>query len=211
MSKTICVIGASAGVGLHCVRVALTRGHRVVTLSRSVDSLPDDPALTRIQGSATNVETLRRAVAGADAVLVCLGTGMSTKATTLYSDFGRALGEIETELADTPLIVLTGFGAGESGQYHGLLMGLLFRFVLKEVYVDKTRLEQKVEASRLDWMLVRPGRLTDGASSGPARVQVDYRRGMKVGSIPRQTLAEFMVDQAEAPAYLKRRPALSAR
>lgn len=211
MGKNICVIGASAGVGLQCVRVALSRGHRVVTLSRRVDSLPDDPALKCIQGSATKVDDLRRAVAGADAVLVCLGTGMSAKATTLYSDFGRALREIETELGDTPVIVLTGFGAGESGSYHSLLMGLLFRFVLKDVYIDKTRLEQMVEASPLNWMLVRPGLLTNGPSTGPARVQVDYRLGMKVGSIPRQTVAEFMVGQAEAPSYLRQRPALSAR
>lgn len=211
MDKQICVIGASAGVGLQCVHTALARGHRVVTLSRRVDSLPENPGLTRIQGSATQVADLRRAVKGADAVLVCLGTGMSAKATTLYSDFGRVLGEIEDELGTTPVIILTGFGAGESGQYHSLLMGLLFRFVLKEVYIDKTRLEQIVEKSRLNWMLVRPGLLTNRPSTGPARIQLDYRQGMQVGSIPRQTVAKFMIDQAETPLYLHQRPALSER
>ena len=59
-------------------------------------------------------------------------------------------------------------------------------------------------------MLVRPGRLTNGPSKGPAKVQVDYRPGMKVGSIPRRTVAEFIVTQAEAPTYLLQKPALSA-
>lgn len=211
MGMRICIIGASAGVGLQCVYVALERGHRVITLSRSLATLPDHQALTRIQGDATKSDDLCRAVADADAILVCLGTGLSTRPTSLYSDFGRALSIIEPEIRQTPVLVLTGFGADESGQYHGLLMGLMFRFILKDVYADKTRLEQMITASRLNWMLIRPGRLTNGRSTGPARVQVDYHRGMKVGSIPRRTVAEFMVTQAEAPTYLLQKPALSAR
>jgi hypothetical protein len=100
---------------------------------------------------------------------------------------------------------------GGKGQYHGLMMGLVFQFILKDVYADKTRLEQMITASSLNWMLVRPGRLTNGPSTGPAKVQADYRPGMKVGSIPRRTVAEFMVTQAEAPTCLLQKPALSAR
>lgn len=210
MVKRLSIIGASAGVGRQCVQVALERGHHVLTLSRTLDALPEHAAITRIQGSVTRPDDLRRAVANAEAILVCLGTGTSTQPTTLYSDFGRALLEIRTEVGDTPVLILTGFGASESGDYHGPLMGLLFRFVLKDVYADKTRLEQMIERSCLNWMFIRPGLLTNGPS-GPIKVQVEYRKGLRVGRIPRRSVAEFMVNQAEAPTYMRQKPALSAR
>jgi len=68
-----------------------------------------------------------------------------------------------------------------------------------------------IEGSSLNWMLVRPGLLTNGDAPRPARVQVDYRRGMKVGSVSRLAVARFMVEQAEQPGFLQRKPALSAR
>ena len=212
MSKRLAIIGASAGVGLECVRVALERGHHVTTLSRSPVPVPEHVALTRVQGSATLAADLRRALAGADAVLVCLGVGRKLSSlgpTALFSDFGRELLRMQGELGETPVLVLSGFGAGES--YLPPVASLMFKLVLARVYRDKTALEQQIEASRLRWVLVRPGVLTDGPSTRPARAQTDYLPGMKVGSISRRTVAEFMVEQAEQPGMIGLKPALSAR
>lgn len=85
MSKTIGIIGASAGVGAQCVRIALERGHRVRSLSRRVDVLPDHPMLRVVQGSATDVHDLRLVIQDADAVVVTLGTGMDRKPATTPS------------------------------------------------------------------------------------------------------------------------------
>ncbi len=209
--KHLAIIGASAGVGLECVQVALARGHRVTVLSRSPVPAPDHPSLTRVKGSATHVDDLRRALAGVDAVLVCLGVGKKLGATTLFSDFGRALLQLQDELGQTPVLVLSGFGAGDSAAYQGPVASMLFKVFLGRVYEDKTALERQVEGSRLHWILVRPGVLTNGPSTHPARAQVDYRQGMKVGSISRRTVADFMVTQAEQPTMIGQKPALSAR
>ena len=211
MPLHLSIIGASAGVGLECVRVALARGHAVTTLSRGAVPVPDQPGLTRVQGSATRPDDLRRAVQGADAVLVCLGVGRRLGATTLFSDFGRALLQVRDAVGTAPVVVLSGFGAGDSAAFHGPLAGAAFRLLLGRVYRDKTALDEMVAASGLRWVIARPGMLTNGASTGPARVQADYVRGMRVGAIPRRTVAEFMVGQAESPTLLGRKPALSAR
>ena len=211
MSRTIAVIGASAGVGLNCVRVALERGHRVISLSRRVDGLPDHPALQVLQGIAADVRQLRPAVRGADAVVVTLGTGMDRRPTTLYTDFGRALLQLQPELGQTPVLILTGFGAGDSAAFQGPLARLLFRLLLRAVYANKTALEEMVQASGLNWSLARPGRLTNGTPSGPAHVQLDYRPGMKVGAVSRMAVARFLIEQAEHPTCLHRKPALSAK
>lgn len=204
------IIGASAGVGLACVQEALARGHEVTALARRPLPLPAQPLLHARQGDATRAEDLRAALTGAQAVLVTLGTGSSIKPTTLHADFAQALLSVSDAVGAAPLIVLTGFGASESAAYHGWFTGLMFRLFLKAVYDDKSVMEARITASPLNWMLVRPGVLTRGAPGGPPRVQVDYVRGMKVGAIPRRTVARFMVDQAEQPTYLHRKPALSA-
>jgi hypothetical protein len=76
----------------------------------------------------------------------------------LYSDFAKLLVEIHQE-TDThvPFVVLTGFGAGESGQYNGFIMKLFFKFLLKDVYADKTKMEEIITNSKMKWVIVRPG------------------------------------------------------
>ena len=71
---------------------------------------------------------------------------------------------------------------------------------------DKTRQERLIAASRLSWVIVRPGALTDGAKRG------GYRHGRNVGSffatvrISRADVADFMLNQMTDNTYLKAAP-----
>ncbi len=158
----ITVIGASAGVGLEATKRALQRGHRVTTLSRSEVPLPAEPNLISIRGSATDKSDLTEAIRAADAVLVALGTGKNMKVTTLFSDFARLLVEVQKETkTDVPFIFVTGFGTGESRKYVSWFVGIFLKYFLKDVYNDKTRMEEIVADSGMKWLFVRPGRLLD--------------------------------------------------
>lgn len=206
----ISIIGASAGVGLECVHRALERGHTVTALSRRLTGYPEHNQLTLVQGSATNVADLKRATAQADAVLVTLGTGKSTKPTTVYTEAAQALLELQQQTqTQIPFIILTGFGAGESGHYHTFLMSLLFKTLLKAVYENKTQMEQMIAASPLNWEFVRPGLLVNKPLSERYRAEVRYYKGMNIGSIARKDVADFMVKQAENPTFLKQYVALA--
>ena len=208
----IVIIGASAGVGLECVKRALERGHEVVTLSRSTNNLPSDTKLNAVKGNATNAEDLKKVLADADVCLVALGTGNSTKATTLYSDFAKSLIAAQKDLqTKIPFIILTGFGAGESGKYHGFLMKIVFSTILKAVYQNKTEMEKLIAESDLNWQFVRPGVLTNKPLTENYGVVADYYKGMKVGSVSRADVADFMVKQAENPSFMKKSPALSVK
>lgn len=206
----LAVIGASAGVGLAVVELALERGHAVTSLSRSVETLPAHPSLRVIQGSSTEFESVSKTVSGADAILVTLGTGMNTKPTTLYSQSAQILVQALNEKQSTvPLIVLTGFGAGDSWGYNTFLVKTLFRIFLKEVYADKTAMERLIADGATNWIMVRPGRLTNGTMTGHYRVLSELSEGMRVGAISRADVAHFMVSQAETPRNLGQYPALS--
>jgi len=206
----ITIIGASAGVGLETVKRALDRNHKVTTLSRSEISLPINSNLTTIKGSATNKDDLKKSIENAEAVIVALGTGKSMKATTLYSDFAKLLVEVQTETnTQIPIIVLTGFGAGESGQYNGFFMKLFFTFLLKDVYADKTQMEEIITASNMKWEIVRPGLLKDKPLTEKYRTETKLFKGINIGAINRADVADFMVKQAENPSKLKKYVSLS--
>ncbi|MDH5337149.1 MAG: NAD(P)H-binding protein [Nitrospira sp.] len=205
----ISIIGASAGIGLEVTRLALQKEHEVSTLSRRVVPLPDHQKLRRVQGSATNPNDVRAAVEGADAVLVTLGV-KSPFATTLFSDSARILLQTIREMGSSPtLIVLTGFGAGDSWGYNSIPMKVLFTLFLKRAYVDKSEQERLIASGYSHWAMVRPGRLTNGAMTGHYRVLDNLEEGMRVGAISRADVAHFMVAQAENPTYRGKYPALT--
>ncbi len=205
----IAVIGASGGIGLQVTSFALEKGHEVIALSRRIVPLPDHAKLRRVQGSATNPNDVRTTVEGAEAILVTLGV-KSPFATTLFSDSARLLLQVLKETGSSPtLIVLTGFGAGDSWDYNSLPMKLMFTLLLKKVYADKTVQEQMIADGYSRWEIVRPGRLTNGAMTGRYRVLGNLEEGMKVGTISRADVAHFIVEQAEHPTYLRKYPALT--
>lgn len=208
----ISIIGASAGTGLETVKKALERDHKVTTLSRSTIPLPKNRNMKRIKGSATNKTDLKKSIENADAVIVALGTGMTTKPTTLYSDFAKLLVEVQQETnTQVPFIVVTGFGAGKSSTYNTLIMKLFFKFILKDVYADKTIMEEIITNSRVKWEIVRPGLLKNKPLTGKYRVEIDLYRGIKIGSIHRTDVADFLVRQAENPSLLYKYVSLSNR
>ena len=199
----ITIIGASAGVGLETVKRAIQRNHKVTTLSRSEILLPNSPNLTTLIGSATNKDSLKAACANADAVIVALGTGKSTKATTLYSDFAKLLVEVQKETnLQIPFIILTGFGAGESGNFQTFLMKIVFKFLLKDVYTDKTKMEDIITNSKLKWVIVRPGALKDKPLTQKYRIENKLFKGIDIGSINRSDVADYLVKEAENPIEL---------
>ena len=206
----IAVIGASAGVGLEVVKQLVEAGDFVTTLSRHCKSIPDSPKVRKIKGSALNEEDISQAILNAEAIIVTLGTGMSTKATGLYPQAShallRALSKTEKK---PPLIVLTGFGAGDSWQYNSLIMRILFRLFLKKIYAEKTVMEQMISGSYPNAIFVRPGRLTNGERTQRYRVIATLDESITIGAISRKDVAHFMVKQAKRPGYIGKYPALS--
>ncbi len=206
----ITIIGASAGVGLETVKIALQRNHKVTTLSRSEISLPSNTNLTTLKGSAINKSDLKNSIENADAVIVALGTGMSTKATTLYSDFAKLLVEVQKETnTQIPFIILTGFGAGDSAKYNSFFMRLIFNLLLKAVYADKTMMEEIISTSKLKWEIVRLGQLKDKPLTEKYRVETTLFKGINIGAINRADVADYLVKQAENTTNLSKYVSLS--
>jgi NAD(P)H-binding len=104
---------------------------------------------------------------------------------------------------------LTGFGAGESGAYNSFLMKIFFKLFLKDVYADKTKMEELIAKSSMKWEIVRPGLLKDKPLTEKYRIETNLFKGVNIGSINRSDVADFLVKQAENPTEIYKYPALS--
>ncbi|MCP9768068.1 NAD(P)-dependent oxidoreductase [Lacihabitans sp. LS3-19] len=205
----ITIIGASAGIGLETLKRALDRGHEVITLSRSDIQLAGMQTFTAIKGSANIKPDVLKAIENAEAVIVTLGTGKNMKTTTLFSDFAKLL--VEINRTDIPFIFVTGFGTGESQNYVSWFVKMFLKYFLKDVYADKTKMEEIISYAPLQWTFVRPGRLLDKPLTEKYRIETELYKGINIGEINRADVADFLVKQAEKPTNLKKYVAISEK
>jgi putative NADH-flavin reductase len=197
----VLIIGASAGIGLEAVKRALAEGHRVRALARRADSIAvADPALVKLAGDALDRATVERSLEGVEAVIQSLGAprelGAVLWGTRLFSSATRILVDAMQARGVTRLVAVTGLGAGDSRGHGGLLYdAIAFPMVLKRIYDDKDVQEQMIRASRLEWTIVRPGLLVNGAATGRARALTDPK-DWRAGSVTRADVAAFLVREA---------------
>jgi len=208
----ITIIGASAGIGLEAVKRGLDRNHSITTLSRSGIEIEEKKSLKVILGDATYKADLLSSIQNADAIIVTLGTSKNMNATTLFSDFAQLMVEIHKEnKIDIPFIFVTGFGAGESKNYVPWLVKMFLKYFLKDVYADKTKMEEIITNSDLNWTVVRPGRLFDKELTEKYRIENKLFKGINVGGINRADVADFLIKQAEEQTELKKYIAISEK
>jgi uncharacterized protein YbjT (DUF2867 family) len=82
--------------------------------------------------------------------------------------------------------------------------------MLRGVYQDKTRQEEIVRASRLDWTLVRPALLTNGSTKGVQAVKAFTQlSGIYVGTISRADVAAFCLRDLLDKHYLHEAPVIT--
>ncbi len=206
----ILVLGATGGTGRLIVSQALARGYDVSALVRSPEKGSDLKGAKVIVGDARDETALREALKGRDAVVSALGTPASPfREVTLLSTATHALVSAMRIEQVSRLVCITGIGAGDSAGHGGFLFdNLIFPLLLRKVYADKNRQETIVRDSGLDWVLVRPSVLTDKPSRDTIRALTDLS-DFHGGTISREDVARFVLDQLRADAWLHRSPLIT--
>jgi uncharacterized protein YbjT (DUF2867 family) len=80
--------------------------------------------------------------------------------------------------------------------------------LLRNVYADKNRQEATVRGSGLDWTLVRPSVLNNRPGRGDVRALTDLS-DFHGGTISREDVATFVLDEVRNNAWLHRAPLLT--
>lgn len=207
------VIGASRGIGLETVRAGLKAGHRVRAFARSAASIDiTDERLQKVTGDALNGQETRRALDGIDAAIQTIGVNSVQDlifGSTLFSRATRVLVDAMEDAGVKRLIAVTGAGAGDSrGRINPLYDHLLFPILLQRVYADKDIAEDIIRASGLDWTIIRPGLLTNGAYTGRYKLLPDPK-DWRAGFISRADVADCLIAQVSDTSMIGKTPLLN--
>jgi putative NADH-flavin reductase len=198
------IVGATGGTGRQLLAQALERGYTVTALVRDPRKLlVEHPHLTVVQGDVLDYPSVEKAVRGQDAVISALGHKRFFAPTRILSDGTRNILRAMATHGVRRFVCETSLGIGDSVGRMGLYYSLfVIPIVLPFYFWDKTRQEQLIAASSLEWVIVRPAVLTKASMRGV------YRHGRKVGSflwtarIARADVAHFMLEQLADDSWL---------
>ncbi|MBC7962227.1 MAG: SDR family oxidoreductase [Steroidobacteraceae bacterium] len=206
----IAVIGASRGIGYELLKIALEEGHEVTALLRNPAKLIiSDPRLKIVEGDILDPASVTAVTAGQDAVCVCIGIPPTIKPVYLFS---RGIECVLAAMGREPhqkLLAVTGIGAGDSKGHGGFFYDRVINpLLLGRIYSDKDRQEAIIKASDVEWLIVRPGFLTDGPRTGKYRA-IENLTGVTAGKISRLDVADFMLKQLTTPTHFGKTPLLT--
>lgn len=204
----ILIVGATGGTGRQLVTQALERGYEVTALVRDPSRLHiAHPRLTVIQGDVLNEGSVDAAMRGQEAVLSALGHKQYFRPTRILSEGTRTILRSMQAHGVRRFVCETSLGIGDSAGRLGVYYSLfLIPVILPFYFWDKARQERTIAASDVEWVIVRPGVLTNGDKRGR------FRQGRRVGSflltvrICRADVADFMLSQLTSDTYLRTAP-----
>lgn len=208
----LAVFGATGGTGRHLVEKALDAGHEVTALARRPEAVSQSSdRLTIVQGDVRDPAAVERVIAGQDVVLTCLGA-RGRKDADLELVATRYILDAMARHGVRRLVVQGGGDmVGVSRSRHPL--ALLIRFViypvlLRREYGYKEQQEQLLQSSDVDWTVIKPSILTNKPARAP--VKVDAGTGRIPVTISRESVAAFMLEQVDNPAFVRQVPRIGA-
>jgi putative NADH-flavin reductase len=197
------IVGANGGIGKQVVLSALEAGHHVTALVR-------DPAKLQLQhlnleivkGDVLKPKTFEKYLNNKDAVVSALGVSggvFSDKPTTTYSQGNANLLHAMNKAGVTRAFFISASALEISPVlpfYVRIAAKYILQKLLKHMYADLRIMEGLVKASDMNWTIMRPPRLTDGAATGQYRVAINdfLKNGL---SISRADVAHYMLNNLD--------------
>jgi len=133
-----------------------------------------------------------------------------SRRTTVISEGTRNIVQAMERAGIKRFVCETSLGVGDSkwkmGALHNLIAVPLF---LRNVFADKEVQERIIESSTLDWVIVRPTALSNGAQRNAYRAGPDVGNWLVPSRISRADVASFMLQQLTAGEYLRKTPGLA--
>lgn len=191
-------IGAAGGIGRRLSEMLVRSGARVTGMHRRAEqaAVIEGTGSSAVRGDLIedSVQRLAELIAGHDVVVFSAGA--------------HGTGVEQTNLID---------GKGLEKAVDAALRAGVRRFILVSVFMDAHRGSQSTDgfenyirvkreadvylaATDLEWVIVRPGRLTDGEGSG----LVAAGPALQYGTVSRDNVAEFIHEAIYTPALRRR-------
>jgi uncharacterized protein YbjT (DUF2867 family) len=212
--STLLVLGGSGRTGIHVLRQAAERGHRVRALVRKPDAMTVPAGVELIAGTPANIDDLRTAAKGTDAVVSVLNNARASdnpwaKPITPPGFMTSAARDTLTVMAEQGIsrIVLTSSqGVGDDWRrLSPFVRAFIKASNIKAGFEDHNGVDAVMRASDTDWTLARAVGLTDKPAKGPVRA-AEAGSEKPRATVNRADLAAFLLDTIEQPAWVRLAP-----
>jgi putative NADH-flavin reductase len=205
----LALFGATGPTGRELLRQALERKHEVQALVRNPSKLEvSNPNLTVLQGDVLDANAVDRVVQGGDAVIVALGGKPSDKTRALETGTKHIVAAMKKH-RQKRIVVVTSLGVGDSaGQAGFLFEKIIVPLFLKAEFADKLAQELVIKASGLEFVIARPGALTNDTAKGTYTAARVLRKGSPA-KITRADVAHFCLEQLQDGKWLGQAVSLS--
>lgn len=203
----LAVFGATGGIGTQITEQALAAGHEVTILVRDLARMKiDHEKLYVVIGNVLDPGKVEEAVAGSEAVIITLGNTSDNPDMVVSSGTEHIIQAMQKQ-GISRLVAVTSLGVGDSKDQVPLSFKMLMKTVLRKTMEDKERQEELIRHSELDWIIVRPGGLTNGPPTGNYTYGVDP--AIMAGQISRADAAEFVLKQLTDDTFLHQATAVT--
>jgi putative NADH-flavin reductase len=194
----IVVFGASGRTGIELVSQALDQDHNVVAFVRNPTKLQTrHKNLSVFEGDVLNKDQVKNAVNRCEGVLFAVGGKPWEKRPVCTEGIKNVIAVMQKHNAQR-LVVESAYGVKQTRRG---IYGRLLWIIIKNIMKDKESMEDAINASQLDWVIVRPTILTEGPSTGTYRVGQNLTLGI-LPKISRADIADFMLKQLQDDTYI---------
>jgi nucleoside-diphosphate-sugar epimerase len=194
----VAIAGAHGGIATRLARLLADGGDNVIGLIRN----PDHAAEVSGQGASpvvcdleqASVEEIAQAIPGADAAIFAAGAGPGSGAErklTLDRDGAIKFLQAATEAGVPRFVIISAIGAEAP-----LPGDDVFSVYLRA----KAEADEAVQASDLQWTILRPGRLTDDPGAGRVRIESAPFQGR----VPRDDVAAVLARLLHGDRFSRR-------
>jgi uncharacterized protein YbjT (DUF2867 family) len=205
----LAIFGGAGKTGVLVVRELLLDGHQVTALVRNPAKLAiRDDKLRIVEGDVRAPQSLTETIRDAHVVISVLSGGRG-----VLTAFGSALVPAMERDGISWVVSLIGASVRVSGDPSTLGLTLLHRLmplIAKDVLADGEAFAEIIQASRLDYTLVRPPRLTDGPLTGRSR-HAPHLKLSPMSSISRADVATFIVKVGVSGDYARSAPMIASK
>lgn len=212
----ILILGITGRTGSLAAEEAIKRGHKVVGIARDQSRVTVKDA-DIVVGTPYDLETVRKAIDGCDAVISALNIFPQSQG--LFGKIKSPLDFMSVSMKNTVdlmeekgikrLVVMTALGVGLSEKELPRFFSFIIKIThIKYAYADHDIQEKLIEKSNLDWTIVRPVGLTDKNDNLSILSNLNGV-GKITSAISRNAVAHFILDCIEKGQFIKQKPGIS--
>jgi uncharacterized protein YbjT (DUF2867 family) len=212
----ILILGISGRTGKLVAEEALKIGYKVSGIARDKSKV-GLAGVDIIEGTPYDIETVRKAIDGCDAVVSTLSLfpasqGLYSKITTPVDLMSHSIQNTIAAMKEKGIkriVLMTALGVGDSAKEVPWLFSLIVKISnISYAYADHAAQEKILEESGLDWTVVRPTMLTDKNEDVSVLYNIKGKGKIKT-SVSRNAVAHFIVEAIDKGEFIKQKPGLS--